>query len=201
MSNKDEGSKPNSLRVFLLAIVLGGIFALLVCFVLLFLLSIAIMFEFVAEKYLPHICIIICAISSFIGGRSAVKRGGKSPLLTGVISGIFLCIIVLLIAFFVYKNAELTGNGLGSLLALFFGGLIAGGIGLGKTKKRRVEKEDRKGQKSKEVIMRNINHKRRNLSIVKHYKPFVINIPLIRSSDHKNTAFSVIIFGFLLGES
>lgn len=140
MSNKDEGSKSNSLRVFLLAIVLGGIFALLVCFVLLFLLSIAVMFEFVAEKYLPNICIIICAISSFISGRSAVKGGGKSPLFTRVISGIFLCIIVLLIAFFVYKNAELTGNGLGSLLALFFGGLIAGGIGPGKTKKRRVEK-------------------------------------------------------------
>lgn len=116
MPNRDEGSRPKSLQAFITSLILGGIFALVACFLLLFLLSIAIMFEFVAEKNMSHICIIICALSSFIGGRFAVKRGGKSP------------------------HADMTGNGLWVLLALFSGGLLAGGFGPGKTKKRRVEK-------------------------------------------------------------
>lgn len=140
MPNRDEGSRPKSLQAFITSLILGGIFALVACFLLLFLLSIAIMFEFVAEKNMSHICIIICALSSFIGGRFAVKRGGKSPLLTGAVSGIFLCMVVFLIAYFVYQNADMTGNGLWVLLALFSGGLLAGGFGPGKTKKRRVEK-------------------------------------------------------------
>jgi putative membrane protein (TIGR04086 family) len=87
------------------------------------------------------LCSIFCGICSLIGARFAVKSGEAPPLLLGIMTGIFMSLLILLIGVGAFQQTAIEGNGLRILLAALVGGAIAG---ISKPNKKKKRKKSRK---------------------------------------------------------
>lgn len=135
-----EGKMELHLQGVMLALFFGGIIALGVCCLLLLICSIMLVTGVVPERTMPTLCIILCGISSLIGGHFAIQRGDAPPLLLGLMTGVFLCVLILIIGFSGYPKASLQGTSLWILLAALIGGGIAGLSKPNKKRKKRRKK-------------------------------------------------------------
>jgi putative membrane protein (TIGR04086 family) len=135
-----EGRTGLSLQGMIVALLFGGIIALAVCCLLLFICSIMLVAGLIPERIMSSLCIILCGISSLIGGHFAIRRGDGPPLVLGLMTGAFLCILILIIGFSGYPEASLTGTSLWILLSALVGGGIAGLSKPNKKRKKRRKK-------------------------------------------------------------
>jgi putative membrane protein (TIGR04086 family) len=132
-----EGIRGASFQGVIIALLFGGIMALVICFLLSFLSSIMLVTGVIPERTMPSLCIIFCGISSLIGGHFSIKKGGGPPIVLGLVCGAFVCLLILLIGFCVFPQATLQGTSLWILLAALVGGGIAG---LSKPKNKRKKR-------------------------------------------------------------
>ncbi len=139
MPNQD-GRPSINLQGLIIAVLSGVLFALITCCVALLLLSVAVASGLIPENTMEGLCIFLCALTAMMGGRYAVKRGGVTPLLTGVFTGLALCLLILVIGFCGYDQPNLGEGGLWVPVAAMGGGTLAGLSGPGKKAKRRRKK-------------------------------------------------------------
>lgn len=135
-----EGRTEFSLQGIILSLLFGGLIALTLCFLFLLIFSIMLVTGMIPEESMSTLCIILCGISSLVGGHFAIKRSDGPPLIVGLMTAAFLCILILIIGFCGYPNASLEGTSLWILLSALLGGGVAGLIKPNKKKKKRKKK-------------------------------------------------------------
>jgi len=114
------------LQSTLVAVLLGGMIALGVCCLLLLMASILVATGMIPERMMPSICMILCGFCSLMGGRFAVTRGDGPPLLLGVLSGMVMCILILMIGYMGYQQPNMAEGNCWIPLAALIGGAVAG---------------------------------------------------------------------------
>lgn len=135
MRKKEEEQGAKVLR-YMSCILLAGVEALLICFVILSLCSFLISSGLISSEHMIAYTIAVCAISSFLGGMFSVTRYRTKTLLVGLGTGIVLFLLLLTVGFLFYKSVSLENHGVGLFCASLFGGTFAGLLG-GKQKKKR----------------------------------------------------------------
>lgn len=136
-----EGKKQVNLQGTIVSIMFGGVLALGGCCLLLLILSIAVATGIVPERSMDILCSVFCGICSLIGARFAVKSAEAPPLLLGMMTGVFMSLLIFLIGVGAFQQTAIEGNGLRILLATLIGGTIAG---ISRPNKKNKRKKSRK---------------------------------------------------------
>ena len=130
---EDQGAK---LVRFMSNILLGGIAALLVCLVVLFLCAVGISGGWLNDRHMVQYTIAGCVIGCLAGGLFAVLRCRARTLLVGLgVGGVFF-LLLLTVGLLFYPDMSMGEQGVGLLCGALFGGALAGFLG-GKPKKKR----------------------------------------------------------------
>ena len=132
-SEEDQGAKVVKLMANIL---LGGVIALGVCLVILFLCSVGISGGWFREEHMLQLTMIGCAAGALVGGSVAVARCRMRTLVVGLGVGAVLFLLLLTAGLLLYGEMAVEERGLGLLCAALFGGALAGLLG-GKPRKKR----------------------------------------------------------------
>lgn len=120
-------------------ILLGGLTAFLMCTVLLFLVSVGISEGLISMSLQYRLTVVICVLSSFLGGIMVVRQCPGRGLLVGIAVGAVLFLIQLSIGLVLYDTFSLENGGIGLLCGGLCGGAAAGilsGGGKGRTQRK-----------------------------------------------------------------
>lgn len=120
-------------------ILTGGITAFLLCTVLLFLSSVGISEGLIGMNLQYRITVVICVLSSFLGGLLAVRQCPGRSLLVGIAVGAVLFLLQLSIGILLYDTFSLENGGIGLLCGGLCGGAASGilsGGGKGHSRKK-----------------------------------------------------------------
>lgn len=120
-------------------ILLGGLTAFLMCTVLLFLVSAGISEGLISMSLQYRLTVVICVLSSFLGGIMVVRQCPGRGLLVGIAVGAVLFLIQLSIGLVLYDTFSLENGGIGLLCGGLCGGAAAGilsGGGKGRTQRK-----------------------------------------------------------------
>lgn len=118
-------------------ILLGGVVALVVCLMILFLCSIGISGGWLPEKLMYQMAVVSCVIGSFMGGMTAVRRCGTRTLIVGLAAGGVFFLLLLTVGVLFFESMSMEAGGLGLLCGGLCGGAAAGLLGSKPKKKRR----------------------------------------------------------------
>ena len=125
-------------------ILFGGITAFLLSTVFLFLTSVGISEGIISMSLQYRLTVVICIISSFLGGVLAVRQCSGSSLLVGIAVGAVLFLLQLSIGILLYDTFALENGSIGLLCGGLCGGAASGILSGGgrrhprkKTQKRR----------------------------------------------------------------
>lgn len=119
-------------------ILLGGLTAFLMCTVLLFLVSVGISEGLISMSLQYRLTVVICVLSSFLGGIMVVRQCPGRGLLVGIAVGAVLFLIQLSVGLVLYDTFSLENGGIGLLCGGLCGGAAAGilsGGGKGRTQR------------------------------------------------------------------
>ncbi|MBP3521874.1 MAG: TIGR04086 family membrane protein [Oscillospiraceae bacterium] len=119
-------------------ILLGGLTAFLMCTVLLFLVSVGISEGLISMSLQYRLTVVICVLSSFLGGIMVVRQCPGRDLLVGIAVGAVLFLIQLSVGLVLYDTFSLENGGIGLLCGGLCGGAAAGilsGGGKGRTQR------------------------------------------------------------------
>lgn len=133
---KNEEEQSAKLIRFMSSILLGGVLALAVCLVFLFLCSIGISSGWVGDRFMVQYTLAGCVLGSLIGGIFAVRRCRTRTLVVGLCAGVVLFLLLLTVGLLFYPGMSVENRGVGLLCGCLFGGALAGLLG-GKPKKKR----------------------------------------------------------------
>lgn len=133
---KNEEEQSVKLIRFMSSIILGGVLALTVCLVFLFLCSVGISSGWVSDRWMVQCTLAGCALGGLIGGMFAVLRCRTRTLVVGLSAGAVLFLLLLTVGLLFYPGMSIENRGVGLLCASLFGGALAGLLG-GKPKKKR----------------------------------------------------------------
>lgn len=120
-------------------ILLGGLTAFLMCTVLLFLVSVGISEGLISMSLQYRLTVVICVMSSFLGGIMVVRQCPGRGLLVGIAVGAVLFLIQLSVGLVLYDTFSLENGGIGLLCGGLCGGAAAGilsGGGKGRTQRK-----------------------------------------------------------------
>ena len=133
-NEEDQGAK--AVR-YLVGVILGGVAALIVCFVFLLIASVCISRGLLGMGLLYQITLVGCVVGAFAGGRLAIRRCGSRALIVGLATGLVLFLLLLTVGVIGFRAAPEAG-GIGLCCASLCGGAVAGLLGVGgKGKKKR----------------------------------------------------------------
>ena len=118
-------------------ILLGGVVALAVCLMFLFLCSIGISGGWLQEGLMYQMAVVSCVIGGFAGAMTAVRRGGSRALIVGLAVGAVFFLLLLTVGVLLFESMSLEAGGLGLLCGGLCGGAAAGLMGSKPKKKRR----------------------------------------------------------------
>ena len=121
-------------------ILLGGVVALAVCLMFLFLCSIGISGGWLQEGLMYQMAVVSCVIGGFAGAMTAVRRCGSRALIVGLAVGAVFFLLLLTVGVLLFESMSLEAGGLGLLCGALCGGAAAGilsGGGKRAQKKRR----------------------------------------------------------------
>ena len=122
-------------------ILLGGVVALAVCLMFLFLCSIGISGGWLQEGLMYQMAVVSCVIGGFAGAMTAVRRCGSRALIVGLAVGAVFFLLLLTVGVLLFESMSLEAGGLGLLCGGLCGGAAAGLMG-SKPKKKRRKKLD-----------------------------------------------------------
>ena len=135
-TEEDQGAK---LVRAMTGVLLGGVLALAVCLVFLFLCSIGISGGWLSEGLMYQMTVVGCVIGGFAGGMTAVRRCGSRALIAALCAGGVFFLLLLTIGVLLFEDMSLENGGLGVLCGALCGGAAAGLLG-GKPKKKKRKK-------------------------------------------------------------
>lgn len=118
-------------------ILLGGVVALEVCLMFLFLCSIGISGGWLQEGLMYQMAVVSCVIGGFAGAMTAVRRCGSRALIVGLAVGAVFFLLLLTVGVLLFESMSLEAGGLGLLCGGLCGGAAAGLMGSKPKKKRR----------------------------------------------------------------
>ena len=118
-------------------ILLGGVVALAVCLMFLFLCSIGISGGWLQEGLMYQMAVVSCVIGGFAGAMTAVRRCGSRALIVGLAVGAVFFLLLLTVGVLLVESMSLEAGGLGLLCGGLCGGAAAGLMGSKPKKKRR----------------------------------------------------------------
>lgn len=118
-------------------ILLGGVVALAVCLMFLFLCSIGISGGWLQEGLMYQMAVVSCVIGGFAGAMTAVRRCGSRALIVGLAVGAVFFLLLLTVGVLLFESMSLEAGGLGLLCGGLCGGAAAGLMGSKSKKKRR----------------------------------------------------------------
>ena len=118
-------------------ILLGGVVALAVCLMFLFLCSIGITGGWLQEGLMYQMAVVSCVIGGFAGAMTAVRRCGSRALIVGLAVGAVFFLLLLTVGVLLFESMSLEAGGLGLLCGGLCGGAAAGLMGSKPKKKRR----------------------------------------------------------------
>lgn len=118
-------------------ILLGGVVALAVCLMFLFLCSIGISGGWLQEGLMYQMAVVSCVIGGFAGAMTAVRRCGSQALIVGLAVGAVFFLLLLTVGVLLFESMSLEAGGLGLLCGGLCGGAAAGLMGSKPKKKRR----------------------------------------------------------------
>lgn len=118
-------------------ILLGGVVALAVCLMFLFLCSIGISGGWLQEGLMYQMAVVSCVIGGFAGAMTAVRRCGSRALIVGLAAGAVFFLLLLTVGVLLFESMSLEAGGLGLLCGGLCGGAAAGLMGSKPKKKRR----------------------------------------------------------------
>ena len=118
-------------------ILLGGVVALAVCLMFLFLCSIGISGGWLQEGLMYQMAVVSCVIGGFAGAMTAVRRCGSRALIVGLAVGAVFFLLLLTVGVLLFESMSLEASGLGLLCGGLCGGAAAGLMGSKPKKKRR----------------------------------------------------------------
>ena len=118
-------------------ILLGGVVALAVCLMFLFLCSIGISGGWLQEGLMYQMAVVSCVIGGFAGAMTAVRRCGSRALIVGLAVGAVFFLLLLTGGVLLFESMSLEAGGLGLLCGGLCGGAAAGLMGSKPKKKRR----------------------------------------------------------------
>lgn len=118
-------------------ILLGGVVALAVCLMFLFLCSIGISGGWLQEGLMYQMAVASCVIGGFAGAMTAVRRCGSRALIVGLAVGAVFFLLLLTVGVLLFESMSLEAGGLGLLCGGLCGGAAAGLMGSKPKKKRR----------------------------------------------------------------
>lgn len=118
-------------------ILLGGVVALAVCLMFLFLCSIGISGGWLQEGLMYQMAVVSCVIGGFAGAMTAVRRCGSRALIVGLAVGAVFFLLLLTVGVLLFESMSLEAGGLGLLCGGLCGGAAAGLTGSKPKKKRR----------------------------------------------------------------
>ena len=118
-------------------ILLGGVVALVVCLMFLFLCSIGISGGWLQEGLMYQMAVVSCVIGGFAGAMTAVRRCGSRALIVGLAAGAVFFLLLLTVGVLLFESMSLEAGGLGLLCGGLCGGAAAGLMGSKPKKKRR----------------------------------------------------------------
>lgn len=118
-------------------ILLGGVVALVVCLMFLFLCSIGISGGWLQEGLMYQMAVVSCVIGGFAGAMTAVRRCGSRALIVGLAVGAVFFLLLLTVGVLLFESMSLEAGGLGLLCGGLCGGAAAGLMGSKPKKKRR----------------------------------------------------------------
>lgn len=133
---KNEEEQGARLIRYMLDILLGGVAALITCFLFLLLASVAISRGWLSEELMYQLTIVGCVLGGFVGGALAVSRSRSRTLIVGLLVGVVFFLLLLTVGLLAYGSAIPEEGGLGLLCGALCGGAAAGIVG-GKPKKKR----------------------------------------------------------------
>ena len=116
---------------------LGGVVALAVCLMFLFLCSIGISGGWLQEGLMYQMAVVSCVIGGFAGAMTAVRRCGSRALIVGLAVGAVFFLLLLTVGVLLFESMSLEAGGLGLLCGGLCGGAAAGLMGSKPKKKRR----------------------------------------------------------------
>lgn len=123
---QDKNVRNSPLQKVLIPIFFGSLLALGACCLLLLFCAGMVYAGIVPENYMVKLCTFFVALCAIFGGRYAVKKGEGAPLLLGAVSGLFLCLLLLGIAYMGYEQPQWQGSVRWLFLAAILGGCLAG---------------------------------------------------------------------------
>ena len=133
---KSEEEQSAKLIRLMSSILLGGVLALAVCLVFLFLCSVGISSGWIGDRFMVQCTLAGCVLGSLFGGMFAVLRCRSRTLVVGLGTGAVLFLLLLTIGVLFYPGMSIENRGVGLLCGCLFGGALAGLLG-GKPKKKR----------------------------------------------------------------
>ena len=133
-TEEDQGTR---LVRAMTTILLGGVVALAVCLMFLFLCSIGISGGWLQEGLMYQMAVVSCVIGGFAGAMTAVRRCGSRALIVGLAVGAVFFLLLLTVGVLLFESMSLEAGGLGLLCGGLCGGAAAGLMGSKPKKKRR----------------------------------------------------------------
>ncbi|MEG2000492.1 MAG: TIGR04086 family membrane protein [Evtepia sp.] len=119
-----QGKEETKFSQILISIIVGSISTLVLCALLFVVLSVAVSFDLIHQNMMNGLCVFVCALTSFIGGRIAVSRGVWKIFPTAVMTGTVLCLFIVMVS--LIGEPTLESNQWYILLAVFLGSSCAG---------------------------------------------------------------------------
>ena len=117
-------------------VLIGGIFALGICLIILFLFSLGVSSGWLNDRFMIHYTIGGCLIGAFCGATYSVIRTQAMTLIIGFLTSCIQFLLILSIGLLMYSDITLSEHGVGIAASCISGGLLAGFLG-GKPKKKR----------------------------------------------------------------
>lgn len=133
-TEEDQGAK---LVKAMAGVLLGGVVALAVCLVFLFLCSVGISGGWLGEGLMYQMTVVGCVVGGFAGAVVAVGRCGSRALIVGLLTGGVFFLLLLSAGVLLFDSMSLENGGLGLLCGGLCGGAAAGILGRRPKKKKR----------------------------------------------------------------
>ena len=133
---KNEEDQATRLIRSMGSVLIGGIFALGISLIILFICSIGISGGWLSNQSMIQYTIAACVVGGFFGALLSVLRVRSKTLIIGVVTACVQFLLILSIGFLMYPEISVSNHGIGIAAGCLAGGAIAGFLG-GKPKKKR----------------------------------------------------------------
>ena len=134
--HKNEDNQTVKLIHTMSSVLVGGVFGLGICLIILFLCSMGISSGWLNNRSMMQYTVAGCVIGGFGGALFSILRVRAKTLIIGLLASCIQFLLILTIGFLMYPGITLSQNGAGIAVGCLAGGVVAGFLG-GKPKKKR----------------------------------------------------------------